>query len=322
MVNYNKIYLNDHALKLGFNRDILEKVTRLYDVLRFINNSPFLNQKLALKGGTAINFTVLELPRLSVDIDLDYMKNNSKEEMLMDRNAINEILSKFMQNNGYTLSSKSKNTFSLDSLVFKYLGSSGNMDNIKIEINYSLRAHIDLSENVYAIHSYFENDYSIHRLSLIEILASKINALFMRTAPRDLYDIYQIFTHKTLNELEFKHLKKSMIFYYTITSKTPEKWLDINSINKIDRRAIKRTLLPVLSKQDDFNIEEAMRIIKPIISRLLDLSSSEQLYINKFNENVFVPSLLFEDKETLSRINNHPMVKWRINSIKKQGVSL
>ncbi len=43
---------------------------------------------LALKGGTAINLTVFDLPRLSVDIDLDYCGDESREVMLRRRNEI------------------------------------------------------------------------------------------------------------------------------------------------------------------------------------------------------------------------------------------
>ena len=41
-----------------------------------------LAEALALKGGTAINLTIFNLPRLSVDIDLDYSRNVSKDEMI------------------------------------------------------------------------------------------------------------------------------------------------------------------------------------------------------------------------------------------------
>jgi hypothetical protein len=34
---------------------------------------PFLNRRLVLKGGTAINLFYLDLARLSVDIDLNYV---------------------------------------------------------------------------------------------------------------------------------------------------------------------------------------------------------------------------------------------------------
>ena len=36
--------------------------------IRLLKDSP------ALKGGTAINLTIFNLPRLSVDIDMDYLK--------------------------------------------------------------------------------------------------------------------------------------------------------------------------------------------------------------------------------------------------------
>lgn len=47
---------------------------------------PIINQHkvFALKGGTAINFFVRNLPRLSVDIDLTYLEIKSRDESLAD----------------------------------------------------------------------------------------------------------------------------------------------------------------------------------------------------------------------------------------------
>jgi predicted nucleotidyltransferase component of viral defense system len=46
----------------------------------------------ALKGGTAINFFVRDLPRLSVDIDLTYLPVNERDFALNDiRNALIRI---------------------------------------------------------------------------------------------------------------------------------------------------------------------------------------------------------------------------------------
>jgi predicted nucleotidyltransferase component of viral defense system len=74
---YDIIYLGKKAGELGFVRDTLEKLTRLADVLEYLNTNPILKESLALKGGTAINLTIYNLPGLSVDIDLDYLNNNS-----------------------------------------------------------------------------------------------------------------------------------------------------------------------------------------------------------------------------------------------------
>lgn len=142
MSNYDIIYLGKKAEELGFVRDTLEKVTRLADVLEYLNTNPVLIDSLALKGGTAINLTIFNLPRLSVDIDMDYLITNSREEMLERREIINSTIDRYMLFQGYAMNPKTKNPHSLDSWVYDYMGTSGNRDNIKIEINYSLRSHI------------------------------------------------------------------------------------------------------------------------------------------------------------------------------------
>ena len=79
MPQYNKAELGRMATESGFVRDTFEKVLRLKEILRFLNEDDFLREHLLLKGGTAINLTVFILPRLSVDIDMDYPPNDSRE---------------------------------------------------------------------------------------------------------------------------------------------------------------------------------------------------------------------------------------------------
>ncbi len=69
--------------------------------------------------------TIFNLPRLSVDIDLDYLSNDSKEEMLQNRMVINTALAKFMKLNGYQLSPKTKTPHSLDSWIYEYANCGG-----------------------------------------------------------------------------------------------------------------------------------------------------------------------------------------------------
>ena len=82
MPHYNKAALARSAAQMGFVRDTFEKVARLEEVLNFLNTEPFLKDHLRLKGGTAINLTIFSLPRLSVDIDMDYVPNDDLEELL------------------------------------------------------------------------------------------------------------------------------------------------------------------------------------------------------------------------------------------------
>ena len=73
MFKYTKKDVIDIATKNGFILNNTEKVLRLCDILNHFSNSTLSNY-LALKGGTAINLFLLDLPRLSIDIDFDFAK--------------------------------------------------------------------------------------------------------------------------------------------------------------------------------------------------------------------------------------------------------
>jgi predicted nucleotidyltransferase component of viral defense system len=88
MQMYDKPALGRKARELDFVRDAFEKMGRLTEILRFIGAELELNPLLALKGGTAINLTMFNLPRLSVDIDLDFAENLTKDETAAKRERI------------------------------------------------------------------------------------------------------------------------------------------------------------------------------------------------------------------------------------------
>ena len=157
---------------------------RLAEILKLISNDPLLSTALALKGGTAINLTIFNLPRLSIDIDLDYSRNNSKDEMMKDRENITNILKRYMTAKNYELSEKSKTYHSLDSFVYTYTNSAGIRDNIKIEINYSLRSHILPFVSKPIETSGIFGSFDVLSVAPIEIFAGKIVALLTRTAAR------------------------------------------------------------------------------------------------------------------------------------------
>jgi len=94
---YDRRIIGKQAAELGFIRDAFEKVCRLSEVLSFFERDSLLSQYLALKGGTAINLTVFNLPRLSVDIDLDFAENVPLETMKSIRETMNHTIFRFMQ---------------------------------------------------------------------------------------------------------------------------------------------------------------------------------------------------------------------------------
>ncbi|MGB4590316.1 MAG: nucleotidyl transferase AbiEii/AbiGii toxin family protein [Clostridiaceae bacterium] len=316
MSNYDIIYLGKMAKELGFIKDTLEKVTRLADILQYLSTNPVLKDNLALKGGTAINLTIFNLPRLSVDIDLDYLITNSREEMLENRLIINSVIDKYMLSQGYMMNPKTKNPHSLDSWVYNYIGSSGNKDNIKIEINYSLRSHVLEAEERPIITKHFSNEYRIKSLKPIEIFASKINALLSRAAARDLYDVRNMIYFNLFSGSDKEMLRKCIIFYSAISAKVINITFDTKAIDSITQRKIKTDLLPVIKRNEEFDLESAKKLVKEYIAELMILSPNELEFLERFESGKYIPELLFEEKEILNRINNHPMAIWKTRDIK------
>lgn len=319
MSNYDIVYLGKKAEELGFVRDTLEKVTRLADILEYLNTNPILKDSLALKGGTAINLTIFNLPRLSVDIDLDYLITNSREEMLESRDVINSTIDRYMVSQGYSKNPKTKNPHSLDSWVYDYIGASGNKDNIMIEINYSLRSHVLEAEERPIITEHFSSEYKVKSLDPLEIYGSKINALLSRAAARDLYDARNMIRFGLFDESEEEMLRKCVVFYAAISARDKNsinKNFDTKGVDSITNQKIKRDLLPVIKRKDDFELEPAKKLVKEYISELMVLTKEEKEFLDKFESGEYIPELLFEDKEIQDRIKNHPMALWKTREMK------
>lgn len=316
---YNKQALDIIAKEQGFIRDNLEKVMRLVEILNYFHDSPLLSKSLVLKGGTAINFTVFQLPRLSVDIDLDFTADCSREMMLSIRQEVNAEILRYMESEGYHIASGSKNPHTLDSWVFHYTNAAGNNDGIKIEINYSDRCHILPAIDTY-VSIPFLSDVEVRSLSPIELFATKINALIGRSAARDIYDVYNMVEHQLfLSDEEQTLLRKATVFYLTVGSSrkdsaTPTEFGAFPQIDKIRFPQIRSQLMPVLRQSERFDFEEAKVAVKDFLMTLLALTDSEKEYVQGFNCGKYAPELLFEDKVIVDRIKFHPMALWKTRS--------
>lgn len=77
------------ASEHSYSATNVKKVIRLCLILDDLNRLEEFAGKLLLKGGTAINLIVFDrLPRLSVDLDLDFADNLSKEETDIQREKL------------------------------------------------------------------------------------------------------------------------------------------------------------------------------------------------------------------------------------------
>ncbi len=311
MAEWNKMLLGQQAKELGFVRDTYEKVCRLTEILLFFENDDLLGKSLALKGGTAINLTIFDLPRLSVDIDLDFSDDVERDEMMFSRAMINDRIGKQMTAGGYSLSSKSKQYHALDSFVYEYVNSGGIRDNIKVEINYMLRCHVLAPDQSRFTSAWEPAGVSVLRVAPVEIFASKIVALLDRTAPRDLYDVCNLVTLGLFDESAQILLRKCIVFYSAIGLGSPPFEFQLENIDRITQNRIKTDLYPVLRNKDRFDLNAAQSRVRAWLEVLLKPEDSEREFLAAFKKKEYRPELLFSSDGILDRIQNHPMALWK-----------
>lgn len=313
MPQFNRRELDVRARKYGFNRDTFEKVIRLRMILEFMNTQASMREHLLLKGGTAINLTVFNLPRLSVDIDLDFVPNLMRDETAKERERLTEILKGYMSEQGYFLSEASRFSHSLDAFHYNYVNAAGNRDMIKIEINYSLRTHVFPSEDRVFVTDAFGEPIKVRTVAAMEIFAAKTNALLSRAAARDLYDFCNMTDMRLFSEEE-DMFRKCIIFYATISAKEVNKTFDTSAIDSLVFSKIKSDLFPVLAVRDKFDLEGKKQQAKEYIASLMKPTEAENDYMERFIAKEYNPELLFDDEEIVERLRNHPMALWKCKS--------
>ena len=308
-MEFSRQYLTRLAQESNFIKDTLEKVLRLSEILKFLNSDVVFKDKLALKGGTAINLTAVELPRLSVDIDLDFTVNVDREELPEIKEKFKKRLTDYMWQEGYSLAD-SRDHFALTSFLFNYINNAGNRDNIKVEINFLDRCHVLPLEKKKILTKGIVEDFEVLTLNTIELYASKINALLSRATPRDLYDVNAMIENNVITDTEL--LRKCLVFYNAIGGDYDIQELDYKNVERLDYRKYKTQLKPVISKDDKFDIVKAKEKVIAYVKNLLEFTAGEKEFLDKLKDKIYVPELLFDDEMIISNIKHHPAALWRI----------
>jgi len=316
MIDLSRANIKRIANQTGFLKDNVEKVMRLADVLETIFSSKW-KDKLVLKGGTAINMFYRNLPRLSVDIDLDYT-GGTREEMLEDKARIKEYLQGVMFQKNYAFSDASKSYFALDSLVFQYTNNAENRDLIKVEINYLDRAHIfpvrKKRLSVLGYNSYTE----VNVLDECELYGNKLAAMIDRAKPRDVYDVYGMI--KSEEHIDPVLLRKCLVFYNCVGGNADILDFKEEKLTALSRRDFDRMLKPMLSKSERFNPDEAITVIKEYLKELLCFTAGEIDFVDAFKSRKYYPDLLFGENDYELNVSWHPMAYWKCGLIDDESV--
>lgn len=161
----------------------------------------------ALKGGTAINLFVRDLPRLSVDIDLMYLPMHERSEALVEIDAAMKRIktSALADLRGARVTENVHDGAILRLLVM----AEGTL--VKIEVSPVLRGVVyepfiaPVTEAVEEVFGFAETNV----VSFEDLFAGKLVAALDRQHPRDLFDVRGLLTHEGLSD----ELREAFIIY-------------------------------------------------------------------------------------------------------------
>ena len=317
---YDKKQIQRIASEHSYTATNVEKVIRLCLILDDLNQMEEFAGKLLLKGGTAINLIAFDrLPRLSVDLDLDFAHNLSKEETNIQREKINKALSAYSEDMGYRISDRS--SFVLDSKSLLYTTTTGSVDKIKLDINYHSRCHVyQTAYSDVSIPFDIENRaIQVAHLNIIELFAGKIKALFERCKPRDIFDIFSLAQSGLLSGKEEKDALRKCVVFYSVLGNADKPALlkqDLNEIRKMPFQALKTQLLPMLhTKLGHFDKDRLFDVAINYLENLMRLEDVELEFIEHFFRGNFRPELLF-DEHTSNNLMMHPVVLRTLQTLK------
>jgi predicted nucleotidyltransferase component of viral defense system len=143
----------------------------------------------ALKGGTAINLFVRDMPRLSVDIDLTYLPFDGRPDALRNISGALGRIKKRLENSIPGI----KVTPALRESEDVKLNCQLRNAQIKIEVNTTTRGHIypvRLLSVTDTVQKEFQKFAAINIVSHAELFGGKICAALDRQHPRDLFDVH------------------------------------------------------------------------------------------------------------------------------------
>lgn len=189
-------------------------------------------------------------------------------------------------------------------------------DNIKIEINYSLRSHLFAPDYRKADLGKLGNNVEIAVLNKFELFAAKINALLSRAMPRDLYDVSNMVGYSVFTSSDMDLLRPAFIFYTVLSQEEIPEMYSLEALNTITLKTAMTALLPVLHKGIHIDIDKYKESVTPFLRELTDLTDQQNTFLSLFKQKVYRPDLLFSDKNILERIAFHPMIEWKLSSNK------
>jgi predicted nucleotidyltransferase component of viral defense system len=188
---------------MAFNELYRRQVALLIRVLPFVAEE----KAFALKGGTAINLFVRDMPRLSVDIDLTYLPVQPRAESL---DAIDAAFSRIAARAGKGIPGARVAESRFEGRIAKLVIAAAGAQ-IKVEVTPVLRGCVYEPE-VRQVSAAVETEFGFAEtqvVSFADLYGGKIVAALDRQHPRDLFDIRDLLANEGIDDA----LRRAFIVY-------------------------------------------------------------------------------------------------------------
>ena len=300
------------ADETGYQASSVEKALRLLDLLDEFNRHPYLNGRLALKGGTALNVFHLDYDRLSVDIDLNYIGALDRTTMQRERPHVDAAIDQLLTSQGYAVRRR-PDEHAGGKWSTRFNSVLGGNATLEVDISYMDRQPLFGAARMQSSSLGGTQARNILVLDLHEIVAGKLVALFGRCAPRDLFDARRILSIEGLN---WGRIKTAVL---AIGASHRPDWRHV-STNAIVNPDESSEQLKYCLPRDYFAeyggvdawINETVAMCRKNLGFLFDLSTHEQAFLDGvLDRGEINTTLLDTDDETQSRISNMPMLAWK-----------
>ena len=315
--------LQRSAAVTGYSIDTLEKVARLLDMLAEISEDPLLAGCLALKGGTALNVFHLNLDRLSVDIDLNYIGALDRSSMQKERPEMEDAIARILASKGYSVRRRPEEHGG-GKWVSRYASALGGNAALEVDVNYMYRQPLFGTARMESadLGGIRANDILV--LDIHEIIAGKIVALLSRRAVRDLFDAQRILS---IDRLDWNRIKTAVLAFGACTRFD---WRDV-SVNDITTPEDSPNKLlyclpqghPLNIKNFDAWVQNAISDCRKHFALLFDLSAGERAFFDGVLDHGEINPRLLDgvDPETQTRIGAMPMLAWKAMHVRRQRKS-
>lgn len=309
------------ADKTGHQINTLEKAVRLLELLQEISQDSVLSNRLALKGGTALNVFHLSLDRLSIDIDLNHVGALDRTVMGKERPVVDLALNRLLVSRGYSIRHQPIGHAGGKWLML-YASALGGNATLELDINYMARQPLFGVARMDSSPLCKVRAKNVLVLDLHEIIAGKLVALIDRQTARDLFDARRI---ASISGIDWSKIKAAIL---AIGSCSRRDWRTMSAdAIRIDQREVTRKLATCLpharfsNKRDvDAWIEESVSICRKRFGFLFDLKANERKFLDGILDHGEInPNLLDVTPEVRNRIGNMPMLAWKSRHVRKHG---